>query len=223
MVNPFRGEVALRVQPGVSLALRYTCGALADLQNELGIDDLMGFVRRIGSPRQGDVALLVFEGCQARHAQQVDSLAVAAGLVEIAGEARAYAAVIQAFAAAWPEADPDSASKPQKAFVWTDLLRDALRAGIDHDRFWAMTPREVSEAVWADAWRRDVADLLATKSDYRSVLWARAKKVPAWSEVAPSLDHHLPPAERAARRKAAADAAFRRMAESVGATIERVH
>lgn len=65
MVNPFRGEVAI-ILNGESCAMRLSLGALATLEQRLGVEGLLPLIERFESSafKAEDMIFLLFAGLQ---------------------------------------------------------------------------------------------------------------------------------------------------------------
>lgn len=92
MVNPYAGEVAIRVD-GVDRAMKLTLGALAALEDSLGAESLVDLVARFegGTPKARDVLALIEAGLRGGgwdgSSQQLLQADIDGGVVEAARKA----------------------------------------------------------------------------------------------------------------------------------------
>ena len=111
MANRHRGEVEAVID-GVPRRLCLTLGALADLEQAFGVEDMLALAQRFGSGRIAARDAIRVLGAGLRSGgYQVDDLAVA-GMLIAGGAVGAIEIVAQLLAATFGGTEPDDPSTP---------------------------------------------------------------------------------------------------------------
>ena len=202
MANPARGEAAL-VIAGAPYTLRFVMASFPEMEDALG-EPLDAVYERLTTGRVGldDARVVLWGGLRAT----CPGLALedAGPLVDRAFRADGFSALVTGLvaglAAAQPDPtpdddedgedldsdeddEPDDDDTPAAGATWEALHAAAVTAGMDPERFWQLTPREVAREMRA-LQRRD--ETLARRIAWHTVRFTRMKRVPALVDVLPS-------------------------------------
>jgi len=111
-MNLLKGEVPLKVGDK-EYTLKLTTNALCELENRLnkGVNEIIIAAASKDIPSLNTVRCLLFCACLQYHKEEVTSLEVAGEIIDAAGYADAWIAVVKVIAACLPDKDKTSEQK----------------------------------------------------------------------------------------------------------------